>query len=102
MTMGAIDWSGLGDETVELLRGYLAIDTTNPPGNEVAGTTFLAEALGRQNIDSQTVESAPGRANLVARLRGDGSLGGIVLHQHIVLVYADRRYSPGHPFARHT
>ena len=64
MTMGAIDWTGLGDETVELLRQYLAIDTTNPPGNEVAGTRFLAEALGRQSIDSQTVESAPGRANL--------------------------------------
>jgi acetylornithine deacetylase/succinyl-diaminopimelate desuccinylase-like protein len=98
MTMGAIDWSGLGDETVELLRQYLAIDTTNPPGNEVAGTTFLAEALGRQNIDSQTVESAPGRANLVARLRGDGSLGGIVLHHHIDVVYADRRYWTVDPF----
>ena len=96
--MGAIDWSGLGDETVELLRQYLAIDTTNPPGNEVAGTTFLAEALGRQNIDSQTVESAPGRANLVARLRGDGSLGGIVLHHHIDVVYADRRYWTVDPF----
>ena len=46
MTMGAIDWSGLGDETVELLRQYLAIDTTNPPGNEVAGTRFLAEVAG--------------------------------------------------------
>ena len=50
--MGAIDWSGLGDETVELLRQYLAIDTTNPPGNEVAGTRFLAEVLSRQSIDS--------------------------------------------------
>ena len=96
--MGAIDWSGLGDETVELLRQYLAIDTTNPPGNEVAGTRFLAEALGRQSIDSQTVESAPGRANLVARLRGDGSLGGIVLHHHIDVVYADRRYWTVDPF----
>src|SRR4030095_16343339 len=100
MTMGAIDWSGLGDETVELLRGYLAIDTTNPPGNEMAGTTLLAEALGRQNIDSQPVESAPGRANLVARLRGDGSLGGIVLHHHIDVVYADRRDWTVHLFRR--
>src|SRR5258705_5192627 len=98
MTMGAIDWSGLGDETVELLQQYLAIDTTNPPGNEVAGTRFLAEALGRQSIDSQTVESAPGRANLIARLRGDGSLGGIVLHHHIDVVYADRRYWTLDPF----
>ena len=96
--MGAIDWSGLGDETVELLRQYLAIDTTNPPGNEVAGTRFLAETLSRQSIDSQTVESAPGRANLMARLRGDGSLGGVVLHHHIDVVYADRRYWTVDPF----
>ena len=98
MTMGAIDWSGLGDETVELLRRYLTIDTTNPPGNEVAGTAFLAEVLAAEDIDSQTVESAPGRANLVARLRGDGSLGGIVLHHHIDVVYADRRYWTVDPF----
>ena len=96
--MGVMDWSGLGDETVDLLRHYLTIDTTNPPGNETAGARFLAEALGRQGIASETVESAPGRANLVARLRGDGSLGGIVLHHHIDVVYADRRYWTVDPF----
>jgi acetylornithine deacetylase/succinyl-diaminopimelate desuccinylase-like protein len=93
-----IDWRALGDETVELLRRYLAIDTTNPPGNEIAGTRFLAEVLAREGIASETAESAPGRANLVARLAGDGSLGGIVLHHHIDVVYADRRYWTVDPF----
>ena len=73
-----MDWTALGREAVELLRAYLRIDTTNPPGNEVAGARFLAEVLRREGIASQTVESAPGRANLVARLGGDGALGGIV------------------------
>lgn len=45
----------------------------------------------REGIPSEAVESAPGRANLVARLSGDGSLGGIVLHHHIDVVFADRR-----------
>jgi acetylornithine deacetylase/succinyl-diaminopimelate desuccinylase-like protein len=93
-----IDWDALGDETVELLRRYLAIDTTNPPGNEVAGAGFLADVLKRDGIASETAESAPGRANLVARLKGDGSLGGIVLHHHIDVVYADRRYWTVDPF----
>jgi acetylornithine deacetylase/succinyl-diaminopimelate desuccinylase-like protein len=93
-----IDWSALGDETVELLRRYLAIDTTNPPGNEIAGARFLAEALAREGIESEIAESAPGRANLVARLKGDGSLGGIVLHHHVDVVYADRRYWTVDPF----
>ena len=83
---------------MELLRQYLMIDTTNPPGNEIAGTRFLAEVLAAHDIASEMAESAPGRANLVARLRGDGSLGGIVLHHHIDVVYADRRYWTVDPF----
>ena len=92
------DWGALGDETVELLRRYLRIDTTNPPGNEVAGARFLAEVLTREGIESETIEAAPGRASLIARLRGDGSLGGIVLHHHIDVVYADPRYWTVDPF----
>jgi len=92
------DWGALGDETVELLRRYLQIDTTNPPGNEIAGARFLADVLTREGIESETIEAAPGRASLRARLRGDGSLGGIVLHHHIDVVYADPRYWTVDPF----
>ncbi len=98
MSGGGIDWRALGDETVELLRRYLAIDTTNPPGNEVVGAQFLAEVLAASDIPSEIAESVPGRANLVARLAGDGALGGIVLHHHIDVVYADRRYWTVDPF----
>ena len=48
MSVGGIDWKALGDETVELLRRYLTIDTTNPPGNEMAGARFLAEVLAAE------------------------------------------------------
>src|SRR2546428_484193 len=98
MARPGIDWNALGDETVELMRRYLAIDTTNPPGNEILGARFLSEVLAREGIESEIAESAPGRANLVARLKGDGSLGGIVLHHHIDVVYADRRYWTVDPF----
>src|SRR2546421_6786802 len=93
-----IDFTAVGAEAVALLRAYLQIDTTNPPGNEIAGARFLADVLQRAGIESRTVESAPGRANLVARVVGDGSLGGIVLHHHIDVVYADRRYWTVDPF----
>ena len=93
-----MDWHALGRETVELLRQYLMLDTTNPPGNETVGARFLEDVLGRDGIATETVESAPGRGNLVARLRGDGSEGGIVLHHHIDVVYADRRYWTVDPF----
>ncbi|HBH03794.1 MAG TPA: hypothetical protein DDZ42_18080 [Candidatus Rokubacteria bacterium] len=93
-----MDWTALSDEAIDLLTRYLRIDTTNPPGGELAGARFLAEVLERDGIASEIVESAPGRANLVARLRGDGALGGIVLHHHIDVVYADRRYWTVDPF----
>jgi acetylornithine deacetylase/succinyl-diaminopimelate desuccinylase-like protein len=93
-----MNWEVLGEETIDLLRRYLMLDTTNPPGNESVGARFLEDVLRRDGIASETVESAPGRGNLVARLRGDGSLGGIVLHHHIDVVYADRRYWSVDPF----
>jgi len=94
-----MDWTGLGDEAIDLLRRYLTIDTTNPPGGEIAGARFLAEVLAREGLASEIAESAPGRASLVARLPGDGALGGVVLHHHIDVVYADRRYWSVDPFA---
>jgi len=93
-----MDWRAIGDETVELLRGYLRVNTTNPPGNETAGVRFLAQVLDGDGIAYETAEAAPGRGNLVARLPGDGSLGGIVLHHHIDVVYADERYWTVDPF----
>ena len=93
-----MDWQQVGDEAVSLLREYLRVNTTNPPGNETAGARFLARVLDGEGIASETAESAPGRGNLVARLRGDGSLGGIVLHHHIDVVYADERYWTVDPF----
>jgi acetylornithine deacetylase/succinyl-diaminopimelate desuccinylase-like protein len=92
------DWTAIEEETIELLRRYLMVDTSNPPGNETAGARFLAAVLERDGIASEIVESAAGRGNLVARLRGDGSHGGIVLHHHIDVVYADRRYWSVDPF----
>ena len=37
-------------EAVCLLRHYVQIDTTNPPGNELASARFLAALLAREGI----------------------------------------------------
>lgn len=71
-----IDWTALGEEAVDLLRRYLAIDTTNPPGNEIEGARFVASVLAEDGITSETAESAPGRANLVAKVAGDATGDG--------------------------
>src|SRR3989442_1248725 len=93
-----MEWAALGDETVDLLRRYLMIDTTNPPGNEIAGTRFRAVVRAREGIDRETFEPAPGGPTPRARLPGGGSVGGMALHHPTAGVSADRRYWTVDPF----
>ena len=88
----------MGREAVQLLREYLRIDTTNPPGNEDRATAFLSRILSEEDIDCQVHESAPGRSNLYARLKGDGSKRPVVLLSHSDVVPADRAYWSVDPF----
>src|SRR5574340_824012 len=77
--LGAGGWP----ESVERLRAYVRIDTSNPPGNEIKGTLFLKDLLAREGVEAELFEPEPGRANLVARLRGSGRAPGLVLHHHV-------------------
>ena len=67
------------DEAVRRLQEMLRFDTTNPPGNELALVRHLAGQLQREGLDAQVLESAPERANLAVRLRGDGSQRPLLL-----------------------
>jgi acetylornithine deacetylase/succinyl-diaminopimelate desuccinylase-like protein len=84
-----IDWQSIGDEAARLLRRYIQIDTTNPPGNERRAAEFLAGLLETRGIAHAVHESAPGRANIVARLPGEGDGGALVLLHHMDVVPAD-------------
>src|SRR4029453_4990874 len=65
-----VDWEQEGKAVVELLRALLRFDTTNPPGNEAECVAFLADTLRGAGVEPEVLSPAPGRANLVARLRG--------------------------------
>jgi len=88
----------LADDAVAQLQEYLRINTVNPPGNESAGVAFLGRLLEAEGIAYETVESAPGRGNLWARLDGGPEPALILLH-HIDTVSADARYWSVDPFA---
>ena len=77
------------DLAVDLLRRYLQVDTTNPPGNELKAALFLKEALEREGIPVVVDEFAPGRANLLATLKGTGAKRPLVLANHMDVVPAD-------------
>jgi acetylornithine deacetylase/succinyl-diaminopimelate desuccinylase-like protein len=64
---------------VDLLRQYLQVDTTNPPGNELKAARFYKEILDREGIPAEIDEFAPGRANLLATLKGSGARRALIL-----------------------
>jgi len=84
----ALDPQQLTDEAACLLAQYVRIDTTNPPGNELAAAEFLQAVLARDGIESQRLEPAPGRANLIARLPGTSAGKAIALSHHMDVVPA--------------
>ncbi|MCI0400577.1 MAG: M20/M25/M40 family metallo-hydrolase [Gammaproteobacteria bacterium] len=89
----------LEQEAVSLLSEYLRIDTTNPPGNEIKAAEFFKAIFDREGIEARILESTPGRGNIYARLKGDGSKKAVVLMNHMDVVPADRRYWSVDPFA---
>jgi hypothetical protein len=44
----AIDWAAIDREAVTLLRDYLRVNSTNPPGNEYAAAQFLRDFWRRR------------------------------------------------------
>jgi acetylornithine deacetylase/succinyl-diaminopimelate desuccinylase-like protein len=98
-----VDWNALAEESVRVLADYLKINTTNPPGNELAGALYLKQILEREGIEATILDTAElkpsGRANLYARVRGNGSKRAIALVHHIDVVPADSRYWTQDPFS---
>ncbi len=52
------------EEMRTLLAELIAVDTSNPPGNEAAAAQVAARWLREAGIESQLAEPAPGRAHL--------------------------------------
>jgi len=69
-----LDWLAITTEAVRHLQDLLRVDTTNPPGNELVAAEYLAGVLRAEGYDPIVLEAAPQRGNLIARLKGDGSL----------------------------
>lgn len=84
-----VDWTRASDEITEVLSGYLAVDTSNPPGNEALGAEYLAQILVAEGIPFSRHAFAPGRENLVARLEGSGEEPPLCLMSHIDVATAE-------------
>lgn len=85
----SVDWEAVGVEAAGLLSGYLRLRTVNPPGEEHLAAEYLAALLRERGFEATLWRPAPGRANLLARLPGDGRKGGVILYHHMDVVAAD-------------
>ena len=70
----------LETEAVQWLQEYLQVDTINPPGNESRAVEYIANIFEQEGIEYRSAESAPGRGNIWARLKGGNKPALILLH----------------------
>ncbi|HZK74376.1 MAG TPA: M20/M25/M40 family metallo-hydrolase [Clostridia bacterium] len=82
---------------VGLTRELIQLDTTNPPGQEHIAVALIERVLNDAHVESARYENAPGRPNLVARLKGRGEAPPLLLQGHVDVVTTlnqDWRHGP--------
>jgi acetylornithine deacetylase/succinyl-diaminopimelate desuccinylase-like protein len=92
------DWRALEPQILEHYLAILRIDTSNPPGNETQVVNYLKPILDRAGIETKVVSLDPSRANLIARIKGNGSKRPIILMGHTDVVGVQREKWPVAPF----
>ena len=88
----------LNAETLRHFTALLRIDTSNPPGNETEAAKYLAGVLQREGIPVKLLALDPARANLVARIQGNGSARPIAILGHTDVVGVQRSKWSVDPF----
>lgn len=93
------DWQALYGDAKTHLTAMIRLDTSNPPGNEILVSSYIAGVLEKEGIPYEVFESSPGRANLAARLKGNGSKKPVLIMAHIDVVGVERDKWSADPFA---
>jgi len=70
------------EETAKFLKDLVQIDTQDPPGNESKVASYIAAVFKREGIPYEILEPVPGRASIVARLKGNGSKRPVLMLAH--------------------
>ena len=93
------DWTAASKETLGHLQTMIRLNTVNPPGNEMQVAKYLDSTLQAAGIETHLFEPAPGRAALVARLKGNGSKRPVLIMGHMDVVGVERGKWSVDPFA---
>ncbi|MCY3733889.1 MAG: M20/M25/M40 family metallo-hydrolase, partial [Chloroflexi bacterium] len=94
-----INWDDVTAEITSVLRDYLRINTSNPPGNEQAAAEFLAPILEAEGYQCEYVQAGPGRVSMRTRLKGTGEQRPLMLLNHTDVVPVQEEFWDVDPFA---
>jgi acetylornithine deacetylase/succinyl-diaminopimelate desuccinylase-like protein len=93
----------MNSEVVTFAAELIRIDTSNRGGGdckERPAAEYVAERLAEAGYQPELLESAPGRANVVARIEGtDPARAALLLHGHLDVVPAEATDWSVPPFA---
>jgi acetylornithine deacetylase/succinyl-diaminopimelate desuccinylase-like protein len=92
----------LPQEAIAWLEGLIRINTTNPPGNELAAANYIAGILEKEGIPHEVIEVSPGRGIVVARLSASvmpDASRSLLLLAHLDVVGVTREKWTVDPFA---
>ena len=93
------DWPAAKQEALEILVDLVRLDTSQPEGNEIRAARYLKEHLDAEGIRAEIFESEPGRASLVARVKGNGTKRPLLLLGHLDVVAVERDEWSFDPFS---
>src|ERR1700730_14888514 len=66
-----------------MARDLIRLDTTNPPGDEHTAVDLIERVLKHAHIECARYQNAPGRPNLVARVKGRGESSPVLTRGHV-------------------
>ena len=91
-----VAWNTVRPEILEHYRALVQLDTT--AGHETLAVNYLKKVLEAEGIPTRTFALDPNRANLVARLKGNGSKRPLLILAHTDVVGVQKEKWPVDPF----
>ncbi len=83
------DWSKINDEAMRHFQALVQIDSSDPPGNETRVAEYVKKTLEADGIQVMMMAQDPARANIIARLKGNGSKRPLLIMGHSDVVRVD-------------
>jgi len=82
-----LDWASIDKEALHHLQALVQIDSSN--GNETRVVEYVKKVLDAEGIPSMIVSRDPSRANLIARIKGNGTKQPLLIMGHSDTVKVD-------------